>query len=447
MFVFFGRFEPKSTTLMLFRSAFLLFAGAFNAIVLSVFLFSISACDSKSKKTVLSHIITKTDTLNIDSLNYSNSTIYEFENQSSDSPVSFWFFKKGGVNYYNAETMLSSIIDSSMNEEAKAKAIWKFVAESGAYKVFPYDHKLQDNVDPLSLLTFPYFMCGEKAGILVNLASLAGFQSRSVGLDGHVVSEIRYANAWHMFDADQNCIFRNQKGQIASVEDIHKFPDLINKQNVEFALMENFYGYNHYKAYFENYKPSWIDTSSIILNYAMPSMLITLYPEDKVVFSLSATRWWSRLRSQRNKFNAKGILTRKVNPNRKNVSISSNTIRLQEQFPYYVKELRVIASNYSEAKVYFETQNRKSHKTEKIYLGSFKNTLSLTHAFSAPSGPDIYYSYSVIFENLKPADLPRISVAHEFEFNAITFPFQKIGTDVIETDSLAKHQLLFKIMQ
>jgi hypothetical protein len=34
------------------------------------------------------------------------------------------------------------------------------------------------------------------------------------------VAEIYFDKTWHMFDADENCIFRNTMGQIASVEGV-----------------------------------------------------------------------------------------------------------------------------------------------------------------------------------------------------------------------------------
>src|ERR1051325_1672082 len=141
---------------------------------------------------------------------------YEFEN-TGDSPLKFWFKQTAGVNYFDEETILSSVIQDRMTDEQKAFALWRFISNAAFHYDFPYNHHLPDNTGPLALATFPYLMCGEKAFILANFAHLTCLPSRVINRDGHVVPEIFYDNGWHMFDADENVVFFNSVGKVADI--------------------------------------------------------------------------------------------------------------------------------------------------------------------------------------------------------------------------------------
>jgi len=407
-----------------------------------------SACEYTSEnRLIFSHLVTGTDTLHYNN-GIANVVNFEFINESDSVPVCFWAYPAKGVNYQNASTMLASVIDSNMTDEQRAIAIWKLVAQSGQHYPFDYNHQLQDHVDPIALVSFPYFLCGEKAGILANLAVLAGLPARNIVLEGHVVAEIKYNGTWHMFDADENCIFRNNRQQIASVEELHAHPDWISETNIEYALKNNFSGFNKYKAYIKNYRSSWADTSFLISNYTFPDNTVTLYPKDEVSFQLSSSSAWSGFFGNHLPFSTKGVLKRKLTAHQKNIRIiNDSTILLNENFPYYIKTLRVSSAQALNTRVYFQYQNRETLKTQKQYLGDLSQSQTLCKKFNAPAGPDIYYRYALVFENLSRANADKITIEHEFEFNSITFPLNADGYNVILTDSSGKKSLLLKISE
>jgi hypothetical protein len=342
--------------------------------------------------------------------------------------------------------MLSSIITKHLSDEQKAIAIWRLVATSGFSYSFDYDHHLQDNVNPKALITFPYFLCGEKAGIVTNLAILAGLPAHTVNLDGHVVAEIKYNGAWHIFDADENCIFRNQEGQIVSAENLHYHPDWIAETNMELAVKNNFFRFSRYQNYFKKYNSTSIDTSCIIHNYAFPNNDITLYPQDEVEFHLIPTSMWTRLSHPRYLFNTRGILKRKMNKANSNLhQIKDRAFSFNEEFPYYLTNLEVSSRTPIDVNVYFQYENRETLKTEKEFIGNLGNHTTLLKKFNAPSKPDIYYHYSIIFENLSESDRDKITVRHGFEFNSITFPMHRVGDKIITIDGTDQKNVSFQI--
>jgi len=404
----------------------------------------LAACRTDTTKTVFSKVINQTEILSYDSIFKSDTISFNFTNTSPDSALTFSFYKYGGTNYYSASTILASILLDSMSNEQKSIAIWKLTANSGFHYNYDYDHSLQDHVDPISLATFPYFMCGEKAGIIVNLANIAGLPARSVGLDGHVVAEIYYDSTWHMFDADENIILRNEKGIIQSVESLHKNPDLLQETNAEYGLKDNFHGFGNYKKYIKHYKAEWVDTTSLIHAYGFPNTGITLYPADKVSFKIFPTSWWDRIMHKRNTCSPLGILSRTIKQDQANTTVTDSKVIFTENFPYYTKELTISSSSPLSSKVYFQYRDRQTLKTEKKYLGQL-NKGPLVQKFHAPVKPDIYYTYELIFENLDSADMGKIKIVHQFEFNPLTFPLNRNGRKVIDMGQSRSKNLLYEI--
>lgn len=408
----------------------------------------VSCGQSVQRQVVFHRNIISNDTLNYDSTAIDRTTNFFFKNLSTNTPATFWFYSQSGINYHSAATILSSVLLPQMSDEEKALAIWRVTATSGHHYEYDYDHNLKDHVDPISLVTFPYFMCGEKAGIMANLAIIAGFMARNVSLKGHEVAEVWYNNSWHMFDADENCIFRNKTNQIASVEDLHLHPDLISARYINCLLTNDFPGFKRYKEYVSDYQSGWINANSLIENYPFPTDAITLYPGDEVCFQLHPNPWWIQLKFPRYVHGTKGMLKRKIGLQQSNVIVTdTNTILLNEKFPYYLTSLRVNSSELQNVRVYLQCQNRETLVTEKKYLGNLNQPHELVRNFYAPVKPDIYYSYSVIFENLSVAKVNRITIEHEFEFNALTFPLHRYGGKCIVTDTIGRKDILYQITQ
>jgi hypothetical protein len=69
--------------------------------------------------------------------------------------------------------------------------------------------------------------CSQQSYILVQLANDLGLPARQVGLNGHVVAEVWYADDWHMFDPDYELAIRDSAGAIASVAELESDRSLL----------------------------------------------------------------------------------------------------------------------------------------------------------------------------------------------------------------------------
>ncbi len=77
---------------------------------------------------------------------------------------------------------------------------------------------------------FGYTLCNNDGWALRHLYQLAGFKVRDGQVVGHVVSEVFYADRWHLFDSDQSMIFLLPDNQtLAGNNDIAQDHDLVKR--------------------------------------------------------------------------------------------------------------------------------------------------------------------------------------------------------------------------
>ncbi len=382
---------------------------------------AISCHSSRPQEKVLTQNLIGASKVYYDSIDTDVPVTFVIKNISAATPCVVSLRTSGDIDYRNAKTMLAGILAGAMNDEEKAIRIWRFVSRIGYHADYDYNHQLPDHVDPISIVTFPYFMCGEKAGLIVNLATLTGMQAHSVGMDGHVVAEVKYNGSWHMFDADENCVYR-QNGNIVSVADLHHDLSLVSAEHIDYSLRDNYHGFSHYQDYLKKYVPRWIDTTSRIHPYTFPNTDLTLYPEDEIHYTLTPTSWWYRLWHKRGRYRPQGTMWRKLHASQSNVLLVNNTAVLRDTLPYYATKLSIYATKKMDTKVYVLYQNRVTGQSEKIYLGSLSRKSQLTQEFKAPVESDIYYQYQILFDGIKADELGNLVIERQFEFNTLTFP-------------------------
>lgn len=80
--------------------------------------------------------------------------------------------------------------------------------------------------EPYLLINAKGGICHQNAIAIVKLAEEVGFKARTLWMEGHVVAEVYYNNAWHLFDANMDIIFK-KNGCILSYQEIVAEPDLI----------------------------------------------------------------------------------------------------------------------------------------------------------------------------------------------------------------------------
>lgn len=156
----------------------------------------------------------------------------------------------------NSQTILNWLqAQGGASDRALAEAAWGYV--NG--KMFPQCYAMSAFEDyyetriPWRLLRgYGFGCCDQEAYTLAWLWHLSGFQSRVITLPGHIVAEIYYGNAWHMYDSNHRVYYTNSDGSVASVAQVVADPTLVitgagsdglDPVGATIAYMENLYGH------------------------------------------------------------------------------------------------------------------------------------------------------------------------------------------------------------
>lgn len=104
-------------------------------------------------------------------------------------------------------------------DEPLQRRAWRYVvgrsAHSSPVTAGPFLHQAE-----LYLRSVGRGLCDDVAHTLALIWLAMGYESRIVGLSGHVVSEVLYGGRWELYDADYRVYYLNRQGQVASVADI-----------------------------------------------------------------------------------------------------------------------------------------------------------------------------------------------------------------------------------
>ena len=155
--------------------------------------------------------------------------------ENKDSVDEVFYISPASLNFLNDSTLVNSLALDLLSPEQKAIVLWKFVTN------------WTDHGHPEALVEHHYYspalmvngieegLCDKRSAALANLAEYAGIPARVYDLKKHVVTELFYNNAWHMFDADKGIFYRRQDGDIADVAYLNANPQVISAQtkNIE----------------------------------------------------------------------------------------------------------------------------------------------------------------------------------------------------------------------
>lgn len=108
---------------------------------------------------------------------------------------------------------------SPNNDEGFAMALWRFMILN-RYHYEPYTAQQWGHAPTLFLNSLGYGLCDDIAAATSSLARRRGLAARVWFLNGHIVSEIRIANRWQVYDADLEVYYRRRDGTIAGVEEL-----------------------------------------------------------------------------------------------------------------------------------------------------------------------------------------------------------------------------------
>ena len=212
---------------------------------------------------------------------------FSIENLSHES-ISDIYFIINRKDWSSTDSILSSIIDGSFSDKEKALVIWNFLRDNVIHSLPP--HKGIYVHDPVRLLNLSgYGICDDVATVFTVMARRAGLKSRVWGLNGHVVPEVFYENAWHMMDPDQGVFYLSLDNKnIASVEEISRLPDKLISRTYEpkFKNKERFI--KLYRSTKDNSVESWYE--SVMSD--SHKLRFSLRPKEKLTFFYHKKDFW-----------------------------------------------------------------------------------------------------------------------------------------------------------
>jgi|GEM_PF-5084721 len=324
-----------------------------------------SSCNNKVSNTKTAQSVQTTDSITLVKLNRAKVCAVNVTSTST-TPVKF-YISPARYNFQNYQTLLADIIKGESTDKEKAIAIWKFTENWTYHSQSAMRERLPH--DPLRLFnSFESGLCDDRNAALTNMFLLAGLQARAYHLEGHVVAEVFYENAWHMYDADWNLYFKDDKGDAASVEYLSNHPEAICKERssggegwLKFSLGMMILKHD-YTTKQNNHIGTWY--TDMPLNYTNK---IQLAKGDVLNFNYSVTDNIDKVQlliAQHAVINNKrtGMLSRQVadwNAKR----INSNEWVMAENLPYAVKIIHITAKAKadikSDIKIYYSPDGNK----------------------------------------------------------------------------------------
>lgn len=140
---------------------------------------------------------------------------------------------------------IQSEIDNIASQQfiSKAQAAWLFVG-ANTYWNKPYTSANWQHNPLLFLNSLGGGMCDDMATVLASIWKKTYDSVKVVGLEGHVVPEVKENGKWKMFDPDNEVAYLNQNGEICSVRELENNPQIIsNPQSDKVIELNSFFKY------------------------------------------------------------------------------------------------------------------------------------------------------------------------------------------------------------
>ncbi len=159
-----------------------------------------------------------------------NSASLTISNQGSTTVVLPSAFVKGN-GALNRPSILSLIQSAPLSDEQFALAAWQFVVKHNFHYCSSGAAGDASSFaeDPLRLLDgYAFGCCDQSSFVLAWLWQGAGYQTHIAQMSFHVVPEIYYKGAWHMYDPDHMVFYLAEDNQtVASVATVIADPSLV----------------------------------------------------------------------------------------------------------------------------------------------------------------------------------------------------------------------------
>ena len=122
------------------------------------------------------------------------------------------------------EAILRSFVKPGMSDAQRSRALWTAAVKYRHQAPPPQEHLAADweAHDPVKIFNvYGYCMCCCSSSLIEALNRLDGREARGRILNAHSVPEVRYGDAWHMFDASLISFFpKPSDGAVASVDEV-----------------------------------------------------------------------------------------------------------------------------------------------------------------------------------------------------------------------------------
>lgn len=317
---------------------------------------------------------------------------------NSNKPVTFYLTPKQ-YDFGSYAALLNSIVDSSDSDKQKADKILNFLfvftdhSQSAMHERLPHD--------PLRLVnSFQSGLCDDRNTALSKLFAMAGLQARVYHLGGHVVSEVYYDSAWHMYDADWGTVF-TANGEAQDVTYIGKHTDIIKlddrygyvvREWIAPAVLKRVYGSTG-----NNYVNEWF--GNIVLNYKNE---LTLNPGDKLQIHSEKQFSKQMLRAMFGKYAV--VDTRHWATLKRTINMEKDYHLHAEQSPYAITQVSIsnAAANDKPVVVYYSYNDTTWIFKGLIGGGSGNITFAPTNA----NGEEVVFEYKLklVSENGAPVN-------------------------------------------
>ncbi|NKB72674.1 MAG: hypothetical protein GKR89_36855 [Candidatus Latescibacteria bacterium] len=158
---------------------------------------------------------------------WENNIALRLENIGDQPVVNPWVEINGRGDWRSLESILAGILDESMSEAEKARAIWEF-ARRHRYHCTTSDDEVKDTVKMLNI--YGYTLCWDEAYTVANLWQAAGLKIRRGIPHGHCTTEVYYDDDYHLLDSDEHLLVLLRDNQtIAGEADLARDHDLMKR--------------------------------------------------------------------------------------------------------------------------------------------------------------------------------------------------------------------------
>lgn len=310
-----------------------------------------------------------------------------------------------GIDNSNLKTIASRLTLGDLTDQEKALRIWNFVKNHKYQANNPTKYVARDSIDLIH--SWGYGNCGVATRAIVDLARLSGLQAREHRLGSHIVSEIYYNGAWHVFDADGKVYYKKNDGTFASVEDIESDLSLLSKASSEVYPQE----------YLE--KAYQTKENNVVFNYVAKNInkevRYILRPSESIIFlDDSNNRYFSGANYQEPEEYSNSYFVYEPKNYEKIISFT---------YPYPIVA-GILTGKSDQTSIYFSSNLA---QWQKIYSGSGEFQIDLTKFFTNGYGtPDNNYH---LFFTKHASSLKMVT---EVQISSKSLPLLQTGPNIIE---------------